>query len=65
MILKINKEIPIKDEISTVGSHYKEYNEYKKIFYLEPKGILQKLKNNIEYIMDEKIAVKIHKLILK
>ena len=55
---KINEEIPLKDEMPTVGSHYKEYNEYEKIFYPEPKGILQKLEDDIDYIMDGKIAVK-------
>jgi hypothetical protein len=55
-------DLAITDEDSTstdesIGSHVKEYNEYEKKFYPEPKGLLDKLQVDIDYILEGTVAV--------
>ena len=57
-------DLAITDDESTdestdesIGSHVKEYNEYEKKFYPEPKGLLDKLQVDIDYILEGTVAV--------
>jgi hypothetical protein len=45
-------------DTSNIGSHYREFNEYHNQLNPEPKGIMERLNNDIDYILEGKIAVK-------